>query len=151
MYTCNLSFLEVMPVYIPINSRQKGLASLAQYVSEFLFIFAHLMGEKWYLSVVLIRISFIMIDFGYLFICLLVICILFVSSFYALYLFFFGVVDHFLIDLQELFIYHITFILLLNCRDSLVTYTRLGILRLKTTTELAFKELTDLWRRQIRK
>ena len=49
-----------------------------------------------------------MIDFGYLFICLLVICILFVSSFHALYLFFFGVVDHFLIDLQELFTYHIT-------------------------------------------
>ena len=39
-------FPKVMPVYIPINSRQKGLASLAQYVSEFLFIFAHLMGEK---------------------------------------------------------------------------------------------------------
>ena len=72
MYTCNLSFLEVIPVYIPINSRRKGLALLAQYVSEF------------------------------------VICILFVSSFHALYLFFFGVVDHFLIDLQELFTYHIT-------------------------------------------
>ena len=76
---------------------------------------------------VLICIYFIMIDFGYLFICFLVICILFVSSFHALYQFFFGVVDHFLIDLQELFIYHITFTLLLNCGDSLVTYGRLGI------------------------
>lgn len=70
MHTYNLSSLGIVPIYIPTSNRWKLLvssSSLVQYVSRLLFICAHLIGEKWYLSVPYI--SLIMTGCGCLFTC----------------------------------------------------------------------------------